>query len=257
MPATGAHFDDQLPGAVNLRDIGGLRAGTWRVRAGRVFRSGMTHAMPPESLDHLALTLGVRTVLDLRTPAEQEQGLADFARHGITHRSAPVIDGVGQTREEQFQAVMAMYSGKTTWAETYLKMLKQSGGAFRMVLETLAEPDVLPALIQCTGGRDRTGVATALLLWGLGVEPEEIAADYARTGGLLLPHLTKFAGFKEAATIPAEQLTLMIATPPRIMLDLLAALGTAYGSAAGTLAAFGVGAATLERLREALLEPEA
>jgi protein-tyrosine phosphatase len=36
----------------------------------------------------------------------------------------------------------------------------------------------LPILYSCTAGKDRTGVATALILWALGVEKKTITEEY-------------------------------------------------------------------------------
>jgi protein-tyrosine phosphatase len=38
-----------------------------------------------------------------------------------------------------------------------------------------------PMLIACSAGKDRTGVATALLLWSLGVSRDDIVKDYLKS----------------------------------------------------------------------------
>jgi hypothetical protein len=37
-------LDDEIPGAVNLRDVGGMRAGDVRVRCGLLTRAGLSQA---------------------------------------------------------------------------------------------------------------------------------------------------------------------------------------------------------------------
>jgi protein-tyrosine phosphatase len=54
--------------------------------------------------------------------------------------------------------------------------------------------------VHCTGGRDRTGIATAILLRALGVPEEAIEADYLASNVLLQPdrddpHSTSFQRF--------------------------------------------------------------
>ena len=46
------------------------------------------------------------------------------------------------------------------------------------LLRGLAEPDMLPAVIHCTDGKDRTGFAVALVLRALGVPEETVFEDY-------------------------------------------------------------------------------
>jgi hypothetical protein len=61
---------------------------------------------------------------------------------------------------------------------TYLGYRREDPDAVAVV-RALAAPEALPALVHCTVGKDRTGVAIAVLLSALGVVPDEIAADYA------------------------------------------------------------------------------
>ena len=51
---------------------------------------------------------------------------------------------------------------------------------WRAIADVLLDGGV-PALVNCTAGKDRTGVAIALLLELLGVEREVIVADYLRS----------------------------------------------------------------------------
>lgn len=47
------------------------------------------------------------------------------------------------------------------------------------VLTLLSWPGATPAIVQCSAGKDRTGVVSALLLALLGMADNEIATDYA------------------------------------------------------------------------------
>ena len=51
---------------------------------------------------------------------------------------------------------------------------------FTRYFETLAESDG-PTLIHCLAGKDRTGIAVALLHTLLGVHPDDVMADYLLT----------------------------------------------------------------------------
>jgi protein-tyrosine phosphatase len=60
-------------------------------------------------------------------------------------------------------------------------MLDAAGPAVVQILDVLAAGKT-PALVHCAAGKDRTGVAVAMLLAVAGVEPAAIVADYALTG---------------------------------------------------------------------------
>ncbi|MCS6802623.1 MAG: tyrosine-protein phosphatase [Chloroflexota bacterium] len=247
-------LDRRIAGAVNFRDIGGYPARGGRVRWGRVYRSGLMHAITRDGLAILANELGVRTVIDLRTPAELQAGLLPLAEYGIRHVHASLLDVADVSAAMQIERVMAMFAGTYDWAGSYLAMVESSPAMFQRVFETLAEAGTLPAVVQCSGGRDRTGVTIALLLAVLGVAPETIAADYALTGDALLPHLHHFASFAAAAGYTLEDMARLVRTTPDAMLAFLARIEERYGSAEGALLAAGVRPATIAALREALLE---
>lgn len=54
-------------------------------------------------------------------------------------------------------------------------------GAYTKILKKLARPDVQPFLINCTAGKDRTGVLIALLLLLVDVPKDVIAQEYSLT----------------------------------------------------------------------------
>ena len=65
--------------------------------------------------------------------------------------------------------------------EGYAAMLGLAGEQVATVLRLLADPDVYPAVFFCAAGKDRTGVLAAIVLAVLGVDDDDIVADYALT----------------------------------------------------------------------------
>ena len=49
-------------------------------------------------------------------------------------------------------------------------------------LAVLTDPAAYPAVMHCSIGKDRTGILVALLLSIVGVEDDDIVADYALSG---------------------------------------------------------------------------
>lgn len=239
-------LDDVIEGAINFRDLGGYstqNGGT--VRRGLVYRSGMTQHITENGLRDLAAELGIRTVVDLRSAHELElDGLARFDSVGIVHRHAPVMSGAVHSPAASAESMRQLLSGELTWATQYMGMVASGGEAFRALFETLAEGGT-PLVFQCAGGRDRTGVAAALLLATAGVDDDAI--EY------LVPHRAHFARFRDSAGMTAEEFERLTATRGNAMEEFLAALRKAYGSTAGYLSAIGVDDQTLTKVRDNLV----
>jgi len=169
-----------LDGVPNFRDIGGYVTTDGRVvRAGRVYRSGMLGAATDDDLATLA-ALGLRTVIDLRTQPEVDAfgvdrlpGLASLVRLPIPSAGAdPVV-------------VKAMQTGRFPYlpdlAEVNRGYVSDDAERLGDALELLSDSANLPAVVHCLGGKDRTGVISALLLTILGVPWATARVDYLRS----------------------------------------------------------------------------
>src|SRR6185295_4977286 len=121
-------------------------------------------------------------IVDLRSRVERERDVTpDTSWAGISTVAAAVFEQdaspVG-TDSERFPG----------FATVYRRMLMSGRAAYRTLVETIARGDG-SVLYHCAAGKDRTGVATALLLGLAGVSDEDIVADYARSAGLVAPML--------------------------------------------------------------------
>lgn len=224
-------LDSDIPGAVNLRDLGGLPAGGGAsVRRGLLYRSGITHHIEPDGLALMSSRLGIRTVFDLRNDGELERdGVAPFHLHGITHRRLALRGITAMTAEARREYFKKMARRDYDWCIHYQELVSRYPDSFVGFLRTLLEPGVLPALFHCAGGRDRTGVAAALVLATLGVSDEVIAGDYARTGALLQPHLHRYNPVRVAMGLSEQQMSDLLHTDADSMLRFLAWLGREEG----------------------------
>jgi protein-tyrosine phosphatase len=179
---------DWIPGALNLRDFGGYPNEDGRmVGMGLLYRSGLTHAIPTEGIASIVSGLGIRTVIDLRGHGERERGLSAFESLDVRCIHEPLGTDLGVPSGAAFQELARrIVHGEFDWAARYWSMLTLNGDRFARILDVLSEPAALPALVHCTGGRDRTGVTVAVIQAALGVGDAEIAADYALSTELLL-----------------------------------------------------------------------
>ena len=247
-------LDGAIPGAVNLRDMGGIPVEGGRVRPGLVFRSGMMHNITSDGLAALADNHRIRTVVDLRNDMELEQdGVSDFAAAGITHRNIPVVTGAA-TAVTRTERIRELASGQLRWADMYLKMLQDSPQTFRQFFEVLVDQSSLSVVFHCAGGRDRTGVSAALLLSVLGADDDAIATDYARTGPILMRYPDRFGRTMQETGLTSEQMAAMVGnTAPEVMHDLMAMLRAEWGTTEGYLESTGLDMAVLPELRAQLV----
>src|SRR5438874_9259319 len=132
------------------------------VHTGRLYRSDSLHRLTEAECEQLA-GLGIRTVLDLRRPAEIERdgripdldGLAYFNLHPV-HREWHAGSYDESAGPHRFLA------------DRYLDMAEEGIEGFGAALRLISDADRAPLVMHCFAGKDRTGVLAALTLTLLG-----------------------------------------------------------------------------------------
>lgn len=270
-----------LPGAFNARDVSGLPlVGGGTVRTGVLLRSDALATLTDEGR---ALLESVGTVVDLRTPQEREAApnrlplsreirvlerpllegaLAQMAEGsaGAMARLAGPGTGAGPTAEmlEQLRAKIP------TLATLYTSMLDHGAGVFADCARAVAAPAASGSLsarsphgavlLHCTAGKDRTGVAIALLLAAAGVEREAIVADYTRSESELAgPWADRMReGMRRAGVPPLSEIEQLMVSTPASAIEAALAEVDARGGAAAYLRAGGLSKEELSLLRRRL-----
>jgi protein-tyrosine phosphatase len=247
-------LDGDVEGAVNLRDLGGYRSTNGIVRDRRIYRSAFTHFLTTTGLDYVSNIMGVRTVIDFRNALELEaDGVSPFADYQISHRRLPVSGNTSLTPDEQQQRLDAFRKGTVDWGAMYRRMLTEASCAYADFFHILAEQNAFPLIFHCTGGRDRTGLAAALLLGMLGVDDETIAHDYSLTGAALLPHIDRFVRVMAEMDLTKDEWQRLVATTGEPILELLADIRNAHGSIPQYLQSIGIDDAVQGRIRDQLI----
>ncbi len=238
-----------IPGAFNVRDLGGLPTTDGRTtRWGRFVRADLLSGLSDDA--RLALfAYGVRTVVDLRTTEETTQqrcSLADDARFDYRHHN---LEG----DEPVPGFVLGPNSRKL--ANAYAALLAARGPVVRDVFAALGDSDGPATVFFCAGGTDRTGMIAALVLGLSGVPDEAIAEDYSLSAQGLVD---RFLAEGAPPWMPPQDLASgrALATLARrdTMFELLRLVRRDYGSVTSYLRSIGVTVGEIEEIRDSLIE---
>jgi protein-tyrosine phosphatase len=236
-----------LEGAVNFRDLGGYAAaGGTRTRWRRLFRADGLGELTEGDLTVLR-SLGIRTVIDLRSGSELERGRFDVEAHPVAFHHFPFIAELPDAQEFDRRPGLL--------GTQYLEIVSDAGEQIKATLGVLADPDALPAVFHCTAGKDRTGVLSAIVLSLLGVDEETVVADYALSGAAMQRLRAKLIVKYPEGRETLENIDEVFSAEPAQMEALLDHLRREYGSVEQYVAGLGVAPAVIEALRGSLLEP--
>jgi protein-tyrosine phosphatase len=236
-----------LEGAVNFRDLGGYAASEgMRTRWRRLFRADGLGELTETDMAVLR-SLGIRTVIDLRSGSELERGRFDVDAHPVAFHHFPFIEELPDAQE--FDRRPGLLGSQ------YQEIVTDAGAQIMATLAVLAAPDALPAVFHCTAGKDRTGVLSAIVLSLLGVDEETVVADYALSGEAMLRLRAKLIVKYPEGRDTIENIDEVFSAEPAQMEALLDYVRDRFGSVERYVSGLGVGAEVVESLRTALLEP--
>lgn len=262
-PAPGENIPvETLP---NLRDIGGYGTASGQVvRRGQLYRSVLLGRLSDPDLGKIE-ELGLRTVFDFRTTAEQEATpdrhvgarqvgldvLADRSGTGPASLLAKMDDPAA------INAALSDGQGAEMMRTAYRELIElpSANQSFGRFFADLAGAESLPALFHCTTGKDRTGWAAASTLLFLGVSEEDVFHDYLQTNVQLLPALKPyFDQFESVGGDPAVLHT-VLSVDRSYLETALEVMDQQYGSIDSYMSeGLGLDDEVLETLRVRLLD---
>ena len=258
----------ELSGAWNFRDV----AEETGVRPGRFFRSSELSALTDEGRE-VFRQLGITDVADLRSAREVERhgpGLvpAGVEVHHLHFHEVAAVNGEAP-HETAFQKMMSekpddedvTVAAHRFMIEEYIRFPTLSGArrAVRQVISLLAAER--PVITHCFAGKDRTGFTVATVLAAVGVDRDVIMADFLRSNAAV-PRLRKQiveserdrSETDEVLTFAEARLTDEVLGVREDYLEAARrSIVDNYGSLRDYLAAAGVTADEVTRVRTALL----
>ncbi|MDL2222895.1 tyrosine-protein phosphatase [Bacteroidales bacterium OttesenSCG-928-M11] len=213
----------KLNAANNFRDLGGIRTQDGRtIKINQLFRSDDLHLLTDEDLISLE-KLPLYTIVDFRSEGEEESlpdklpsGLKNIFKFpmspGNVSDLSSVLGGLSQGVDffmEQMYITLISDPDCLSYYEKFFVLLQNE--------------DNIPLVFHCSAGKDRTGIAAALILFALGVEEETIMSNYLESN----IHLEKKYGnsFEEY-----PQFKDMFFVKPNYLLAALSHIKTNHGS---------------------------
>ena len=168
-----------VPGVQNFRDLGGypVYAQHKRIRWGMLYRSARIDLSQPATRDKLN-HLGIRTVIDLHTPSESPLPAGTLpGQPRVVHIPIPVDCLTDILADIDQQRIQPDTIGRIV-ERINRHIVAANAPAFRQMFDILLDKENYPAVIQCSTGKGRTGIASALVLNALGVNDDDIMTDY-------------------------------------------------------------------------------
>lgn len=242
--------------SLNFRDLGGLpTAGGGQVRRGVLFRSEGPKNFAGQQREQIR-AIGFRAIFDLRSAGERENAPHDWQDaacqwlHCDVNQDLRAADRIEWERLREGDDASA---GTAVMAQNYAAMPAALLGHWRPIADALLGGQT-PALINCTAGKDRTGVAVAVILDLLKVPREAIMADYRQSAifgrnmeveGTIERGFMASFGFVPGPAVMAA----LVGVRDEFLEAALAEVAAQWGGVRGYLEAAGLDGAMQDRLR--------
>ena len=239
------------PGTLNFRDLGGYAGADGRtVCFGKVYRSAQLDRLEPKGVKVIR-GLDIRTVLDLRFADETEL----YPTNSKAFPNAQILRW--QDLEDLSAPTPSANKMRLSWRDSlgsrdpskvreamrvnYPTKLYSHRAIYQQMLRFLIN-DNTPLLFHCAAGKDRTGVAAALILALIGVDETQIMQDYLLTQELIEGRMEtwlaggatnsdKYQDFQSRLNEqPSEMLAPVLEADPSYMETLLSYVKETYGS---------------------------
>lgn len=160
----------------NFRDLGGYyTADESQLKWGKIYRSG--HLSNANLFDQEKIKqLGIKTIVDFRTEKDRKTHpyFINIPKINIPINSADIFSYKDQLLNDSFtRSETILYMQKA-----YKELVEDNAEQYAEMFDILLDVNNYPVLITSHLGKDRIGIASALLLYALGVPEYIIEEDY-------------------------------------------------------------------------------
>lgn len=182
----------EVPHVTNFRDIGGyIGEGGKRVKCGQFYRCAGLSKLD-ESDFQVLKDLNLKIIVDFRSNGEKEKEpdiippecdyyhFSGIVTMDDTNNMANQFGGnldMKASIMEVIQKKIDMPDPMEYLKECY-KIMAEHSQSFKSFFEVIKSNPDKPIAFHCTAGKDRTGIAAALILLALGVSEEVVMDDY-------------------------------------------------------------------------------
>ncbi|MFC4349364.1 tyrosine-protein phosphatase [Kordiimonas lipolytica] len=176
-----------MPGVKNFRDMGGYIGADGRtMRWGKLYRSGHW-AEFTGNRETAAPAYGITTVVDFRSDAEKKRHPVGWPDGWApTYHATPIGGNAAAWVQELYERLSTSPFPAKELRDQFILAFETipvaNADGLKRFFDILVEGETNDSvLFHCTAGKDRTGIAGALLMRVLGVAEADITADFLMT----------------------------------------------------------------------------
>lgn len=168
-----------MEGGFNFRDMGGIRTKDGKsIKWGKIVRSDDLHNLTGADLEYLS-AIPIISIVDFRSEDEMKSApdkLPASTKNYYPYSINPgnlnaAADGLDNLATMNMDSVMMQINVMLVSDSASIKR-------YRDFFNLLQDEKNVPLLFHCSAGKDRTGMAAALILYALGVDEVQIMEDY-------------------------------------------------------------------------------
>ncbi|PLS18014.1 protein-tyrosine-phosphatase [Bacillus sp. M6-12] len=190
----------EFDGLYNFRDIGGFTTESGlKMKKGVLFRSDELSRLSKADLQRFS-ELGIKLICDLRTSQEQKSKPSRIGLYqNVLVKNISIHDKSQEFTRFEFFKFLVGRSGNIDFEQImraiYANMANNCSQQIQEIIMLLSDEENLPALIHCTGGKDRTGFIAALIQLLAGVPYQTVLDEYLFSNELIGPRMRKVERF--------------------------------------------------------------
>lgn len=248
-------------GAYNFRDLGGYATTDGKtLRWGMLFRSDKLSDLSETDEQYLE-QLNIRRIVDFRSELERSEEpnrIAPDSSIAIVNKPIAIdAAAVDQVKDRIVASDATAEEMGQLLIDANRQMVENFTPVYREYMQELLLADNYPTVFHCTAGKDRTGLAAALVLSAVGVPRETVMKDYLATNLYTAEHIDKMVMLIKVGSLfraNSEAVRALFAVDERYLNEAFAAIDEHYGSLDNYLTTgLGLGSAEREKLRTVLL----